>query len=89
MRIHGNHSSDQIHNPRFLDARHASKAKREQVGQSRGVSSATTALTSQLAEIPDVRSDVVADVKARLHSGELLSPDAAARTADAILNLGR
>ena len=48
-------------------------------------SAEVASLTASLGEIPEVRSDVVEEVRQRLSRGEHLTRDAAERTASAIL----
>ena len=43
-------------------------------------------LKAQLQELPEVRADVLDDVRQRLHRGELLTREAAEATATAILS---
>lgn len=43
-------------------------------------------LKSKLQELPEVRADVLEDVRQRLHRGELLTREAAEATATAILS---
>jgi hypothetical protein len=43
-------------------------------------------LQSRLQELPEVRADVLEDVRQRLHRGELLTREAAEATATAILS---
>lgn len=46
----------------------------------------TSELMSKLQELPEVRADVLEDVRQRLHRGELLTREAAEATATAILS---
>ncbi len=45
-----------------------------------------SALMAKLQEIPDIRADVVEDVRQRLQRGELMTREAAEQTAAAILS---
>ncbi|MBS0201933.1 MAG: flagellar biosynthesis anti-sigma factor FlgM [Planctomycetes bacterium] len=49
------------------------------------VSSEAATLVSSLHDIPDVRPEVIEEVRRRLSRGEFLSRDAAEKTAEAIL----
>lgn len=49
------------------------------------MSSETAALVSGLSEIPEVRPELIEEVRQRLARGEYLTRDAAEQTAEAIL----
>ena len=49
------------------------------------VSSSTAALVSALHDIPEVRPEVIEEVRRRLDRGDFMSQDAAEKTAEAIL----
>ncbi len=68
-------------------ASRASAASRASTGQSSesATRSETAPLVASLHEIPDVRADVIEEVRERLNRGEFLSRDAAEKTAEAIL----
>jgi len=53
--------------------------------QGRAVSGGSGDMSTQLKGLPEVRPDVVADVKKKIQSGELLTPVAAEKAARAIL----
>lgn len=53
---------------------------------STSVSRETSELQTRLQELPEVRADVLEDVRQRLHRGELLTREAAEATATAILS---
>lgn len=64
----------------------ASRARSDQPSESEPtVSAETAALLNTLHEIPDVRPEVIEDVRRRLSQGDFLSRDAAEKTAEAIL----
>ena len=53
---------------------------------STGAARENSELMSQLQEIPEIRADVLEDVRQRLQRGELLTREAAEETANAILS---
>ena len=65
----------------------ASAASRASTGQSSesATRSEVAPLVASLHEIPEVRIDVIEEVRERLNRGEFLSRDAAEQTAEAIL----
>lgn len=65
----------------------ASSAGRASTGQSleSATRTETAPLMTGLHEIPEVRIDVIEDVRERLNRGEFMSRDAAEKTAEAIL----
>ena len=93
MRIHGSHAVEQLLNPVANQSSGSLQKKRAGSNSSSApganVSDTLAAISSQLQLLPEVRPDVVSDVKARLQTGELTSLAAAEGTASAILNLGR
>lgn len=93
MRIHGSHIAKQIINPPSSKSNGASQPNRTVLNLATSskekVSDTVAGLISQLRLLPDVRPDIVADVKARLQSGEFRSPETVEKTAAAIFDLGR
>ena len=64
----------------------ASHATADQPAESEStVSAETAALVGALHDIPEVRPDVIEEVRRRLERGDFLSRDAAEKTAEAIL----
>lgn len=64
----------------------ASKAHSDQPADSEvAISSESAPLVSSLHDIPEVRPEVIEEVRRRLGRGEFLSRDAAEKTAEAIL----
>ncbi|MEK6257850.1 MAG: hypothetical protein AABP62_04440 [Planctomycetota bacterium] len=65
----------------------ASAASRASTGQSSesATRAETAPLVAGLHEIPEIRVDVIEEVRERLNRGEFLSRDAAEQTAEAIL----
>lgn len=64
----------------------ASAARSDQASESEStVSAETAALMTSLHDIPEVRPEVIEEVRRRLGRGEFMSRDAAEKTAEAIL----
>lgn len=63
----------------------ASKARSDQPVQNEPISAETAALVGALHDVPEVRPDVIEEVRQRLQKGEFLSREAAEKTAEAIL----
>lgn len=64
----------------------ASQARSDHSAETDSVgSSESTSLAGALHEIPDVRSELIEEIRGRLERGEFLTRDAAEKTADAIL----
>jgi hypothetical protein len=63
----------------------ASRARPDQPADTEPVSGETAALVGALHDIPEVRPEVIEEVRRRLDRGEFLSRDAAEKTAEAIL----
>lgn len=64
----------------------ASRTNPEQSADSDpAISSEAASLVGSLHEIPEVRADVIEEVRRRLERGEFMSRDAAEKTAEAIL----
>lgn len=63
----------------------ASRARSDQPVETEPVSAETVALVTALHDIPEVRAEVIEEVRRRLDRGEFMSRDAAEKTAEAIL----
>ena len=88
MRIDGESSGSPIYGRRPTrpaaagGSRRASSTSASSPSESRETSS----LMAKLQEIPDVRADVIEDVRQRLQRGEMMTREAAEQTAAAILS---
>ena len=63
----------------------ASRAKAEQVSEETARVEAPSSLMAGLSEIPEVRPEVIEEVRRRLARGEFMTRDAAEKTAESIL----
>jgi hypothetical protein len=67
-------------------SRRTSSPSQSSSTSSTSASRENTELKARLGELPEVRADVLEDVRQRLHRGELLTREAAEATATAILS---
>ncbi|MCX7422833.1 MAG: hypothetical protein NT013_25295 [Planctomycetia bacterium] len=67
-------------------SRRASSSAQPSSSSATSSSRENSELKAQLQELPEVRADVLEDVRQRLHRGELLTREAAEATATAILS---
>lgn len=87
MRIDGESFGSPIYGRRpTRPASAAGGSRRTASASSASSSRETSSLMAKLQEIPDVRAEVVEDVRQRLARGELMTREAAEQTAAAILS---